>query len=192
MRGLATLSEKGLKKVGAFYLLPEDAGFPDRLKELRRGETDDGRLDVTRRMLGDGLGIDDRIHKAEKEIVALHEQMEKVKGDPVRYNYYVGEIRKREVAIADAHRWSDQFKERAADLPMQRDWVTPRLELTADLEAAVGRYSELATDPEITAALAAINAETTIRYRLGPSQKLKEELPRLIKSATPSRPIPCG
>jgi len=100
--------------------------------------------------------------------------------DAARYNRIVSEIQKRDIEIAVLslrQAGGQSVKDMAAD---DMDY-TKRLELTGRLDAAVKRYDELSRDPGVIRALAVINRESAATYRLGPTPKLKTELPALIK-----------
>jgi clan AA aspartic protease (TIGR02281 family) len=61
------------------------------------------------------------------------------------------------------------------------DYVTLLLNLSANMEKLVERYTELAEDQEVRDALAALNAGGGLKFRLGPSPRFLEELPVVRK-----------
>lgn len=179
------LRARGLVLVGQRYLLPTDAGLADWLRQVRAAEY------RTQSALKRRTNLERDIDTMEANANLMYQswlaEKEKLshisKNADGTYNHevdIVNSIRGRILPLLE------QIKQRQAVLQKIGDpsdeYVAITLKFGAAIDATLEQYDKLATDPEVKAAIDALTrTAATAKVALGPSDRLKAELPEITR-----------
>lgn len=178
------LAAKGLRRFGSYYVLDPDAKLTEWLR-------------VTRAAEAKMRGANNRRANLERNIKAAKDAAINLDAENSRqtdildhmnkkivfsYNQQVDRVNAIRGRLREALVFLDRQQRSLGDLDDPADeYVTAVLKLADVTEAAAKRYEELAADPEVTNAIAQVNAEGKGTFKLGPSARFAEELPRTRK-----------
>lgn len=176
-----TLRDKGLSRVGIYYVVDTDAKLPELLRALRKAEQQLEQYARKRRE------AERDIQNAKDTILRLHRESDDIqarmaqtpKSDQRKYNELVRQMNARGTSIEEGHQYIEKIAAYLQKLVAPNDHVTLALDLANKMDAAVARYEALAKDDEVTAALRALNEKAGAKYRLGPGAQFKSELPQM-------------
>ena len=150
------LKSKGLTRVGATYLLDDDAHLTDLLRPMRMARHD---LEVAQR---NRTAVQDEIRSDENQLVG-------------EINGVNSKLQRGQVVI-------DQRKEALAAMKIPDDaYFDAAGKFLKSFGGAMSTYNKLAADSDVTAALKQINAASKIQMRLGPSIAFKNEVTEFQK-----------
>jgi len=178
------LKSKGLTRVGATYLLDDDAHLTDLLRPMRMARHD---LEVAQR---NRTAVQDEIRSDENQMANwasqrddLDEQLAKTNKNAVaNYNQLVGEINGVNSKLQRGQVVIDQRKEALAAMKIPDDaYFDAAGKFLKSFGGAMSTYNKLAADSDVTAALKQINAASKIQMRLGPSIAFKNEVTEFQK-----------
>ena len=186
------LKDKGLTRVGTAYVLEVDAKLPDTLKDIRAAEKKYKDANAKR------IGMQKDLDNAVNTLQGLHRdneiETEKLnntnKSGYASYNRQVDTVNTIRRKINEGIKYVDEQTKAIDKMPKVDDTFTPALlALSDEMETALLQYEVLAADADVTQALAKAGDAAKTKLRLGPSEKLKVELPgirtlRLANSAT--------
>jgi clan AA aspartic protease (TIGR02281 family) len=171
------LKSKGLMRVSQQYLVDEDVRLRDVLKTMRQSRSQLDAAIKRREMLEANLKDMDR------ELAAWHARFREVNDalnrtrDTVDRNNLIGQINSLSSRIEQGQKVRDDKEKEFKRFAVPRDdYVTATIAASNQMEAAMAKYEELAKDPEVTAALAKINATVKPPVKLGPSPQLAQEI----------------
>lgn len=178
------LKSKGLTLLGERYLLPADAGLAEWLKQVRAAEhkVEDSakrRSNLER----DISAMEATANDLYADWVAEKQKLARIsRNADGTYNMQVGVVNGLRAKILKV---LDVIKQRQAVLQTigdpSDDYVAITLKFGAAIDATTARYQALASDPEVKAAIDKLNAGRGAKVALGPSERLKTELPAIAK-----------
>jgi clan AA aspartic protease (TIGR02281 family) len=174
----AVLKSKGLSKVGLRYLLDLDVNLRANLRTMRQAKA---QLDSS---LAKRAAIDHQLRGAREDELQLYAQdldlrarMEKAKDIPLRYNQLGAQVDLVKARIRDAEAYiSDRQKAlNGLTLPYS-EYTTAVFALSDRMEQTERDYEKLEADPDVTSAVAHLNADARFPCKLGPSEAFSTEL----------------
>jgi clan AA aspartic protease (TIGR02281 family) len=178
------LAAKGLVRFGSYFVLEPDAKLGEWLRVTRAAEAK-ARGAANRR-----ANLERDVRAAEEALANLDEMdrrqtdiLDHMKKSVVfSYNQQVDRVNAIRQRWRDASLFLDTRQRALADLQDPADeYVSAVLKLSDVTEAAAKRYEQLAADPEVAAAINQVNARGKGTFKLGPSARFAEELPKTRK-----------
>lgn len=174
----AVLKARGLTKAGTRYLLDEDINLRAALRVERQAKS---HLDAE---LAKRAAIDRQLRSARESELQLYAQVldlraraEKVKNIPYRYNELGAQVNQALAQIRDAEAYIADRQKALNELTVPYDEYTAAIvDLSERMERAQKEYERLGSDAQVTSALARLNAEARVPYKLGPSDTFATEL----------------
>ena len=172
------MTEKGLSKAGAVYVLKDDATIGEDLRKFRLAKTAYD-TDTKKR-----LECENKIKVAknalsqwEYEYRALNEKLSAGIADNFQHNKAIGEIN----ALVSKMKEGEEFvKLREGEMSKfnasREAYITAAIDLTEKMEKVLKTYEELAKDADVTKALVQINDKAKPKMKLGPSAELTQNL----------------
>lgn len=174
----AVLTAQGLTKVSTTYQLEDDTKLPAGLRTMRQAkkQLDDATQKRTR-IEKDIRAADNAIASLTQDIDEYHVRIVKVKNAAV-HNELAAQNNEALKQLHEAQRFKAQREKdlKAVGNPGD-DYISAVLTLTESMEATARRYTALAADPAVTAALAKLNETARPKLKLGPSAQFTQELP---------------
>jgi aspartyl protease family protein len=171
------LKEKGLTKVNFTYLLPDDAKLAESLRQMRLAKKtlDDDtkkRVDLEKKIkMAKGS-----IATWEFEFRNLNEKLAGAK-DVFENNKIVGQLNALQSKIKEGTQIQKDWEGELRKTGESRDaYVGVVLETSEKLETLQKQYDAINADPDVKAAVAAINEKARPKIKIGPSPEMVQNL----------------